>query len=616
MWLAAVTAAAFFWRITLALRHKPLPARWMLIMVSIIGVAGVLLEYRTLFGQRAGVAMLLIFLGLKQLEARASRDGLAIVLLAYFLTLTQFFENQSIMVALTLIGTLLITTAALASLTDAQAPVIPLVRLSAVLLAQATPFMLILFILFPRVAGPLWGLPTDAYSSMTGLSDNMSPGTINKLIQSNAIAFRVQFDGPPPKKNVMYWRGPVLTYIDGLTWRPGLKTGSARIAYQHDPGGQVHDYAITLEPHNKHWLFALEFPATLPPNALVTSDYQLLARKPVRDRMRYDIRSRTKLAFAPEQPGVLREALALPASLNPRTRRLAARWRESEPDARRLLQHALDFMHEQRLVYTLQPPLMSSNVADDFLFDHKRGFCEHFSAAFVVLMRAAGVPARVVTGYQGGEHNPIDNTWVIRQSDAHAWTEIWIDGVGWLRVDPTAASAPARIEQDLAAAVPAGDPLPFLQGAGFDWLRNTRYQWWAISNAWNQWILGYNPERQLEFLSRLGMAAPDWRKMTALLATLSGGMLLLLAAAMLYRRPRTDAVQRAWLTLSRRLAKKGLARHPWEGPLDYAKRVAAALPESAADITSIARLYARLRYGNAPRADIAKLKKRIASYQP
>jgi hypothetical protein len=273
-------------------------------------------------------------------------------------------------------------------------------------------------------------------------------------------------------------------------------------------------------------------------------------------------------------------------------------------------------MRDQQLIYTLQPPLMKLHVADEFLFDHQRGFCEHFSAAFAILMRAAGVPTRVVTGYQGGERNPVDDTWVVRQSDAHAWTEVWLPGQGWQRIDPTAASAPARIDLNLAAAVPAGDPLPFLSGAGLDWLREARYRWWAVSNAWNQWVLGYNPQRQLEFLSRLGMAAPDWRKMTATLAVLCGIVLLALAGGLLYRRPRLDPAARLWRKLGRRLARRGLARQDWEGPCDYARRVAAARPEHGDEIIAISLLYAGLRYGQCEPSRIDELRRRIAAFAP
>jgi transglutaminase-like putative cysteine protease len=614
-WLSLATGAAFLWRGALAWRRQPLPTRWVLVFVTLAGTAGVFLEYRTLFGQRAGVALLAIFLALKQLEARTPRDGFAIVLLAYFLTLAQFFENQSIPVALTMAATLVVATAALLALTDPRdAPPAQLKR-SGLMLAQSLPFMLILFLLFPRVSGPLWGLPADAHSGLTGLSEDMSPGMINNLVQSDAIAFRVKFDGAVPERRDMYWRGPVLTRLEGRTWRPLDRRVVRELPYREIAGPEF-AYAVTLEPHNKPWLFALELPVTLPPDAVRTADYQLHASKPVRERRRYELRSRTEVAPAWENRATLDAALRLPDGLNARTVELGQRWRsENASDAARL-QRAIDFLRRQELVYTLRPPLTGENVADEFLFDHRRGFCEHFAASFVVLMRAAGVPARVVTGYQGGERNPVDDTWVIRQSDAHAWAEVWLDRRGWVRIDPTAASSPARIEENLAAAVPVGDPLPFLSGPGLDWLRGLRYRWWAVNNAWNQWVLGYDPRRQRDLLARLGMAAPDWRKMTAALAVLSGTALLGLMALLLWRRPRLDPAQRQWQRLTRRLARHGLARRPWEGPFDYARRIAAAQPATAAEIHRIAALYAGLRYGRLDSESLDELRRRISAFTP
>jgi transglutaminase-like putative cysteine protease len=489
-------------------------------------------------------------------------------------------------------------------------------KLAGTLLLQAVPFMLILFVLFPRVQGPLWGLPRDAFSGLTGLSDSMSPGTINSLSQSDAIAFRVEFDGTPPPKREMYWRGPVLAHLDGRTWRPGPLLMVTAAPYAPLPFSPEYTYTITLEPHNKPWLFALEQPHDMPPGAFRTSDYQFHARAPVRERLRYDLHSYTQVTQAEDSPLILATARRLPEGLNPRTRKLGAGWTADASSPEQRVQRGIDFLRNQRLTYTLRPPLTGEHVADEFLFDSKRGFCEHFAAAFVVLMRAADIPARVVTGYQGGERNPIDNTWVIRQSDAHAWAEVWLDGQGWQRVDPTAAAAPARIEENLAAAVPAGDPLPFLSGPGLEWLRDLRFRWWAVNNVWNQWVLGFDPERQLELLAQLGMEAPDWRKMMLWLGGLSVLVLLGLSALLLWRRPRLDPAQRAWRKVSRRLAKHRLACRPWEGPHDYANRVAAELPAAADDIRAIAALYAELRYGKPSKTALSLLHRRCAAFKP
>ncbi|WP_126444473.1 transglutaminase TgpA family protein [Sulfuricystis multivorans] len=615
-WLAALAAGAFLWRAWLLSRGLPLPPRWLLILVTLGSVAAVLIHTRTLFGQAAGVALLVVFMALKQLEARANRDGLAIVLLGYFLTLAQFFANQSIPVAATMLGTVLIITATLASLVDPAGRPRELVKLAGTLLMQAAPLMLILFLLFPRVEGPLWGLPRDAYSGLTGLSDSMAPGTIQNLAQSDAIAFRVKFAGAAPPKRDMYWRGPVLSRLDGRIFRAGEVRRLDESPYRARQASLAYHYTLTLEAHNRPWLFALELPETLPPDAFRTHDFQLQAKRPVRERLRYTLVSHPLVDFGAEDPAVLAAALTLPAGLNPRTVELGASWAAAGLAPAERVARGLDFLRDQRLTYTLRPPLTDEHVADTFLFETKRGFCEHFAAAFVVLMRAAGVPARVVTGYQGGERNPVDDTWVIRQADAHAWAEVWFDGRGWQRIDPTATAAPARIEEDLATALPAGDPLPFFARSGFDWLRAVRYRWWAINNAWNQWVLGFDPQRQRDLLLRLGMSTPDWRSMTAWLAGLSGVALIMLALVLLKRRPHPDKAQRAWLTVCRRLAKRGLTRRPWEGPLDYAERVARELPAAADDIRAIAQAYCALRYGPTSHEGLAALRRRVNAFRP
>lgn len=620
LWLALLAGGAFLWRGVLLFGRRLLPASWLLNVITLGAVAAVLLHYRTLFGQQAGIALLVVFMALKQLETRTPRDGLTIVLLGFFLMLAQFFENQSLPVLAVTIGQLVITVATLAALSDETARPRELLRLAARLLAQAVPLMLIFFLLFPRVAGPLWGLPRDAYSGLTGLSSEMAPGMIQHLAQSDAIAFRVRFDGPAPPKQALYWRGPVLTRLDGRVWRQDELRRVDAPAYSPLPQSPVHRYTVTLEAHNQPWLFALELPERPPEAAFFTSDFQLHAERPVRERRRYELVSHSALAFDTESPTALTAALALPADINPRSVALGRGWAaEGLPPAERITR-ALDFLRGQRLVYTLRAPLTGRHFADEFLFETRRGFCEHFAASFVVLMRAAGVPARVVTGYQGGEHNPVDETWVIRQSDAHAWTEVWLDGRGWVRIDPTATAAPARIEDSLAAALPEGEPLPLLSRPGFDWLRALRYRWWAINDAWNQWVLGFDPQRQRDLLKRLGMTSPDWRQMTAWLTGLSGIVLLALAIGLLRESHQVDAASRVWRLFARRMARRGLPQRPWEGPLAYAERIAREKPALVTDVRTIARLYAELRYGtlsgSAASATLAELRRRIASFSP
>jgi len=616
-WLIAVCAAGLLWRTLIWRQRWPLPSRWLLTLFVVAGSAAIFVQYQHFFGKDPGVALLTLFLVLKLLELRSVRDALAALFLCYFLLLTQFFYAQDIAVAAMTGVALVVITAALAALAHPLRPPQAHLRLAGLMLTQALPFMLVLFVLFPRVQGPLWGLPVDAYSGMSGLSDTMSPGSIAELSLSSAIAFRARFEGEAPPQQQLYWRGPVMRQFDGRSWHAERPSTANKLPYTAT-GKQI-NYAVTLEPHNKPWLFALELPASLPPDALISADFQLLAKTPVRARLRYEMRSELGLiAGGDEPPESLKANLLLPPG-NPRTRALAATWRRESQDDDAVVLRALRFFRDEPFAYTLSPPLLGKNSMDDFLFDTRRGFCEHYAAAFVFAMRAAGIPARVVTGYQGGEKNPVDDYLIVRQSDAHAWAEVWLPKRGWQRVDPTAAVAPSRVEMGLASAMPAGEPLPMLMRKQFSWLREMRFRWEATSNTWNQWVLGYNPERQREVLSRLGMREPDWRSMTAALSALCGLLMLALTAWALRQHQRQDAAQWAWNRLSHKLAPLKLARRSDEGPLAYAERVGKRAPHLAASIKAMADLYIALRYAATPappdlasKTRLAALRRRIA----
>lgn len=617
-WLAFAAGAAFAWRAALTWRQWHLPPKWLLVLLVIAGTAAVFLQYRSIIGRTPGIALLVVFLALKLLELRAARDAIVTALLCYFLILGQFLFTQTIPTAMLSCITVLITTATMLAASDDRPEPLLQLRRAALMLAQAMPFMLLLFVLFPRVQGPLWGLPQDRHTATSGISETMSPGSIAQLSQSDAIAFRVEFKGELPPQSRLYWRGPVMPAFDGRTWSIRQTLG----AYPEIPypvSGPSIDYDLTLEPNGKFWLFALEMPGNLPPDSALTSDYQPISRQIVRNRMRY-----TQRAYPETNAGIndtraaLNEALALPSGGNPRTRALGAEWRNRHgDDGTAILATAQEFFSRQLLIYTLNPPLLGPDLVDEFLFDTKRGFCEHFAAAFVYALRSAGVPARVVAGYQGGEVNPVDGYLVVRQYDAHAWTEAWIAGRGWVRVDPTAISAPSRINTNLAAAVPAGEDLPFLARTDLTWIRELRYRLDAVTNGWNQWVLGYNPQKQRDLLAGLGLGEPDWRSMTAALAVLCGVVLLGLTAWVLRNRRRVDPAFAAWRRFAARLASRNVVWRDWEGPLAFADRAARSIPAHADTIREIADLYARLRYAPAPCADdLERLRRRITGFHP
>ena len=624
-WLSLFSGVLLLGRGWLWRTNTRLPVRWLLALVVIVGTAAIGWHYRTLFGRDAGVALLVFFMALKPMEMHTRRDGLVIIMLGFFLLLTHYFHSQSIPTGLWLLAVATLLTATLIRLHGGTQPIRVIFRYAALLVVQAIPLMLAFFLLFPRVQGPLWGLPQDAHAGLTGLSDRMSPGSLNNLIQSGEIAFRAQFATPLPDRARLYWRGPVFDAYDGQTWRtsPLTASRSANKPATVEPSGTATvDYTMTLEPHNQRWLLALDLPVSLPEGSALWPAFETLAREPVRYRTRYTFRSALDhIANREESPRMLQQALRLPAGLNPRTRELAGGWRTTLNNPEEISAEALRYFREQNFFYTLQPPLLGTNAVDEFLFDTRRGFCEHYASAYVTLMRAAGVPARVVTGYQGGELNPVDGFLTVRQSDAHAWAEIWLDGKGWIRVDPTAAVAPSRIERGIGAALPAGDPLPALVRIDNDWLlqlQRLRYRWEAVNNAWNQWILGYNPQRQREVLSRLGMNDPDWRSMASAMAILSGLCLLCVTIWTLTRRTRVSPDQLAWRRFCRGLERFGVHRANWEGPFDLAERVARDYPDLTEIVREAAGHFADLRYGTGNTAQLHALKdctRRLASYR-
>jgi protein-glutamine gamma-glutamyltransferase len=618
-WISAGLVAIGVWRVLAASRQWRLPPQWLKVLLVLVAVATVLVSHPGRFGQHAGTALLVAMLVLKLLEMRSRRDVLVVVGLCYFTMLTHFLFSQELWTILYLGVCSVTVTAALIEANHAGVPLPPreTLRLGAGMVALALPLMLALFVLFPRVPGPLWGLPSDAGAARSGISDSMSPGDISSLIQSDEVAFRVVFRGPPPPPQQRYWRGPVLSYFDGRRWSAPFRGDdyfrlydpqtrlNAFMPTRPELSGPGVPYEITLEPHRQNWLFALDLPdpRQLPPETALTGYHQLLSRPLVRERMRYSLVSHPAYRLDPDMTEQWqRSARRLPADRNPRAQALGRQWRAEGLDDARIIERALRLFRDQEFFYTLEPPRLGADPVDEFLFETRRGFCEHYSSAFTVLMRAAGIPARVVVGYQGGELNDVGGYWVVRQADAHAWSEVWMPGSGWVRVDPTAAIAPGRVESGLAAALEPSELPSFLRrGAGlttFEYLRlRADVAWDYVNVAWDQWVLGFNPERQFELLSRFGLG--DWQRMIlALTATITALMGLVGALALRQARaavPRDEAL-RLWRRATRVLAAIGLPQGPAEGPRHYAERVARVRPDLAEAIGRLADAYVAARY--------------------
>jgi transglutaminase-like putative cysteine protease len=601
-WVGAVFGLALAWRAWIAWRATRFPPRWLLLALTLGAVVATFVGYGRITGRDGGTALLVLMVGLKLLEMRTSREVVLSIHLGFILVMTNFLFSQTIPTGLYMLACVWLFVATLVGFhrgvgrtPGLRERLVP----AGLLILQALPLMLVFFVLFPRVQGPLWALPQDARAGMTGLSDSMTPGNISKLIQSEAVAFRVQFEGEPPPLARLYWRGPVLWNFDGRTWKMPEFSPAGRPNYEQ--AARPVRYAVTVEPHGKHWLFALDVPAGVPPGAGLRHDLQIRSVRPVDARLRYEMTSFLDYRFGESLPASYRSlALEFDPERNPRTVALGRQWASESAGPEEIVSRALDFFNRQ-FVYTLEPPLLlTEHPYDEFLFTTKRGFCEHYSGSFALLMRAAGVPARVVTGYQGGELNPFNKEVIVRQADAHAWVEVWLAGRGWVRLDPTSIVSPVRVEGGVNAALGPIGVFPSLIAADrLHVLANLRFAWETLNSHWNQWVLGYNQERQRSLLNRLGIDDVDWKNLALWLGigSLVAGGLVGLGLVLRDLPRRRDAVVVAWDRYCEKLAARGITRAPHEGPADFLARVAGARPDLADEARAITERYIEARYG-------------------
>lgn len=628
-WLSLAAGCLIMWRYIAAKLAWRTPGRWLRLLLTGVLAFVVLKHFGTIFGRDPGVALLIVLLAMKLFELERLRDFSFVVFLLYFLCLGAFLYSQSLWVGAYALGIAAITTISLIRISQpTELPLGFACRLGLSLLLKAVPLMLVMYFLFPRIQGTLWGLPGDAYDAVTGLSDTVQPGTINQLLGSDAVAFRVEFEGEPPPNRDLYWRVFVLADTDGNTWKRSSRALSIAAALRYEPRSNSISYTITLEPHHRSWLVSLDLPASLPANTRPQPGFVLAHRGPVHARMRYQLRSHTRYNTGEITAAERREALRLAASTGPRLRQLVSGWQAQYTEPADIVDAALAHFNREGFIYTLTPPLLGDDPIDEFLFETREGYCEHYASAFVTLMRAAGIPSRMVVGYQGGESNAVGDYMIVRQSDAHAWAEVWLAGRGWVRVDPTAAVAPERIEFGLDAllrlvaggsaigVLPADAILSFIER---DWIearwRGLMLGWDAVNNAWNRWVLDYGPERQRKLLERLGFDTPSWTQMAATLAT-AVGLLLFLVAALVLHQARPEPAVAYYHRFCRKLWRAGLRRNAHEGPLDFAHRACHRLPRLAAEIRTITNLYVKLRYTDrAGGATVSALRNRVRRFR-
>lgn len=602
-WVVLLGAGGAVLRIIVEVRRRELPPKWLRNVLAFVALFAVVLDYRTLNGIDAGTALLIVMAGMKLLETRTVRDLTVIVFLSYFALFAAFLYNQSLTRLPYMIVTAWLLTITLMRIhqTTTSMSVREAVGITGKMLAQSLPLAILLFLLFPRLPGQFWAVVPGRSQATTGLSDEMSPGDVSDLSISGELAFRAKFAGTMPPPPERYWRGPVLHDFDGRTWRQPRKFFMPQ---EVTTSGTTYEYELMLEPHQRRWIFALDVATRWPGRrAARTADLQLLSDpdRPISTLTSFRLESATTYTVSGPLPKVMRDTdLRLPGGRNPRSIALAREMRERAGSDAAFVAAVLAKFRDEEYFYTLEPPRLELNSVDDFLFNTRRGFCEHFASAFTMLARAAGIPARVVTGYQGGEYNPLNGYLLVRQSEAHAWSEVWLEGRGWVRVDPTAAVAPERIEKGLEAALSAGGesmPGGFLRQSAL--LAQLRLVWDATNTFWNNQVVAFGEVQQRWLLERLNIGDGDWEQLGIGLVLALVAFFALMSAYLTWSfRPRTrDPLAQIYEQLCRKFARHGLPRAAHEGPSDYVARILQARPELAQQLMEARNLYIALRYG-------------------
>jgi protein-glutamine gamma-glutamyltransferase len=605
LWATATACLCTAWSVGICMRRVRAPGRVVKGALALALVAGVLAMFHTLNGLAAGTTMLAGMGSFKLLEAQRRRDRYIVIAAALFLLLAACLSQQDLPHAPLYAAHAWLCCSALAIVAH---PGSTLSNRAAVMLAArslvlALPVAVLAFLFFPRLAGSFWSVPSGA--AVTGLADTMTPGGISDLSESSDPAFRVWFDGAAPPQAERYWRGPVLHEFDGYTWSRAALPGyrSEVLAGLGPP----YRYRITLEPTEQHWWFALDTVDGSPsPTVRLTADQVLVSARTVNEPVSYRAISHTRVRQVGSLPLRVRERdLELADGRNPRSRALAQRLRAQAGSDAAFVRSALELLRTGGFEYTLTPPPLGSDSVDDFLFGTRRGFCGHFASAFVMLMRAGGVPSRVVTGYLGGEWNPIGGYLLVRQSDAHAWAEVWLEGRGWTRVDPTAVVAPERLTRGILDFLPNAASVPERLMLEVRWLASIRQTWDAANAWWTNEVIGFDLNAQLNLLRRIGFEAPRPMQLVWVLAAAIAGWLALTTwhLGRLPRAPRPDRLARAYRRLCAKLARAGVPRASHLGPLGYAEAIARRRPDLAAAARPLLAAYADLRYGRDSAAD-------------
>lgn len=612
LWLMGLALLVMIWRLQLGRGRWSYPGPWLKVFLAFMVMGALALTFQS-FAMNAMVSLLVAGFVLKLVELKTRTDVSMLCYLSYFVIGTQLLYTSGFFGSLYALLCVLGVTVALMRNHMASGSVKQLRPFKTILLMflQAIPLMLILFFVVPRV-GSLWTVPLNSATGKTGVSSSMSPGDIASLMKSDEVALRATFTGDIPPARELYWRGLVLDYFDGRTWSQSSfhdVKGRRYVRWQNSDkelqvNGESYAYEVMLEPTDENWLYALAAPVTFSDGIWLSRGMTLFQRGVVSQRKQYSVRSYPEYTSQAQGMSDLarRLSLQLPRGVNPKTRALAQQWRAEEATAEALIQRFLSYIRDY-FHYTLQPPVLGEHSVDEFLLETQMGFCEHFAGSFVFFMRAAGIPARVVVGYQGGRVNPLENYLTVRQLDAHAWAEVWLAGKGWVRVDPTFAVAPERIDRGVEYSLDSEDSalLGDAWSRRFHLLSNLQLRLDAFNYRWHRWVMNYDRATQKALMARLFGQSPPWRIVLLVIVAVALILLLVILPSWIRRQGgRRLKIERLYDKFCRQLEAQGYARQPGEGARDYAQRVSQAAPELSELLTEATVLFERSAYQGLP----------------
>ncbi len=593
------------WRFVGIWKQNWLPETPIIFLLVAFGTALLYTQHQGLLGRDAGTNLFIIALGLKLLEIKNERDLYLITYLAFIVAASQFLYEQSILMAAYILLVCCALLAILVYINSGKAQILASFKTAVIITGQALPIAVALFVLFPRVEAPRWMLFNDPHQARSGLSDSMEPGSISDLSKSDELVFRVKFAGAIPPPGQRYWRGPVLSYTDGKRW---TQTVIQKPLRRPVVTGTPYQYTLLMEPQDKNWVFALDMPMQFAATLIRNSSYQLITSEIPDKRAEYQVTSYPDYNTGLIDPGEYKAATQLPGEPSDKINQLVGQLHgfDSAPD--NFISQLLNHFRIEDFHYSLTPPVMEDNPIESFLFKTRYGFCSHYASAFVYLMRVAHIPARVVTGYQGGELNKVGGFLEIRQADAHAWAEVWLKDRGWVRVDPTAAIAPERVEREINVEWQAAYGIATVNSPAYSWLKQAHQLWNSVDYNWQRWVINYDNKSQSSFLSAFGIN--DLKTMVYWMIAVITSITAVLGWFLLYQKQNAaDKVLLIYNRFCKKLAKHGLFRGAGEGVKDFAERVKIKLPGQAADIDQITAVFIKLRYGRtAMGEDLQQLK--------